>query len=280
MAFLLDLSFTVIEAIGGLLTNSMAILSDAVHDLGDSISLGLAWYFDKLAQRRPNARYTYGYRRFSLLGALINCFILLAGSAWVLYESIGRLLDPQEVNATGMLWLAVLGVVVNGAAALKTGLGHKEGRGVNERVVSLHLLEDVLGWLAVLVVSVVMHFVELPILDPLLSLGISIFILINVFRNLRSAFRVILQGVPEEMEVEEIRAMVEGTDGVESLHDLHLWSLDSQYTVASMHVVTTRWEPAQLLSLKQTLKSALAEKGIPHATIEFESPEEHCNPCN
>src|SRR5574344_389876 len=291
IAFFLNFGFTIIEGIGGMLTNSVAILSDAVHDLGDSVSLGLAWYFDKVAQRKPTARYTYGYKRFSLLGALINCLILLIGSSWVVYESVSRLFDPQSVSAKGMLWLAVLGVIVNGAAAFKTGLGEHLRRkrtssqggtshGVNERVVSLHLLEDVLGWLAVLVVSVVMLFVDLPILDPILSIGIACFILFNVVRNLRSAFMVILQGVPEDVDIDQIKSELLSLPYVQDIHDLHLWSLDSCYTIASLHVVTLTWQQEQLLELKSTIKKQLKSHNIQHTTVEFETPDEECHPCN
>src|SRR5574344_1135248 len=173
VAFFLNFSFTIIELVGGLITNSVAILSDALHDFGDSISLALAWYFDKLSRHTPNARYSYGYKRFALLGALINAVVLLVGSLFVIYECVLRMIHPQPVVVQGMFWLAILGVVINGIAVLRT----RKDAGVNERVVSLHMLEDVLGWIAVLIVSVVMLFVDVPILDPILSVCIALFVL-------------------------------------------------------------------------------------------------------
>ena len=205
VAFFLNFSFTIIELIGGLLTNSVAIMSDALHDFGDSISLGMAWYFEKLSKRSPNAKYSYGYKRFALLGALLNCIILLLGSTFVIYECVKRLFNPQEVVVEGMFFLAIAGVIINGFAVLRT----RKGKGVNERVVSLHLLEDVLGWIAVLIVSIVMFFVDLPILDPILSIGIAIFILYNVVRNLKTTLNVLLQGVPKEMNITHIKEEVE-----------------------------------------------------------------------
>ena len=276
-AFFLNLSFTIIEAVGGLLTNSVAIISDAIHDLGDSFSLGLAWYFDKIAKRKPNSNYTYGYKRFALLGALINCLILLVGSTWVIYESITRISNPETVSAKGMLWLAILGVIVNGAAAFKTG--HGEGHGVNERVVSLHMLEDVLGWVAVLIVSIVMIFVNVPILDPILSICIAIFILINVYRNLRESIHVIMQGVPDNININEVKQTIEAMPDVVDVHDLHLWSLDSEYTIASMHVVVNEWNQEHQCKLKKQIKEKLNSMEIAHTTIEFEVPEEHCHKC-
>ena len=276
-AFFLNLGFTIIEAVGGFLTNSVAIISDAIHDLGDSFSLGLAWYFDKVSKRKPNTEYTYGYKRFALLGALINCLILLGGSVWVIYESITRITNPETVSATGMLWLAILGVIVNGLAAFKTG--HGEGHGVNERVVSLHMLEDVLGWVAVLIVSIVMIFVNVPILDPILSICIAAFILINVYRNLKESVHVIMQGVPDTIDIEEVKKTVEDMNNVMEVHDLHLWSLDSEYTIASMHVVVDTWEQQILCELKKSIKTKLATMNIEHATIEFELTCEHCQKC-
>ena len=277
IAFFLNLSFTVIEFVGGLLTNSIAILSDAVHDLGDSFSLALSWYFEKVAKRSPNQKFTYGYKRFSLLGAMINSAVLLIGSTIVIIESIKRIGDPQEVHARGMLLLAILGVVINGIAVLRT----RKGTGVNERVVSLHLLEDVLGWVAVLVVSIVMLFVHLPILDPLLSVAISIFVLYNVYRNMKITFKVLLQGVPEEVDITNISQKIGQIESVKSIHDLHVWSLDSQYNVASLHVVISKEDnhPEKLLTIKTQVKKLMEEEGIPHTTVEFETSDEICRPC-
>jgi len=277
VAFCLNFSFTIIELVGGLLTNSVAILSDALHDFGDSISLGMAWYFARLSEKSATARYSYGYKRFALLGALINAGVLLIGSIVVIYECVLRIMDPQPVVVKGMLALAVLGIIVNGAAVLKTS----HGKGVNERVVSLHMLEDVLGWIAVLIVSIVMLFVDCPMLDPILSICISCFVLFNVVRNLITTFRVILQGVPEDADFEAVRTALQALDGVEEVHDLHLWSLDSEYNIASLHVVIApSLSSEQTTALKQTIKQTLLSLGFHHTTVEFEFPGEPCQHCN
>lgn len=274
VAFFLNLSFTVIEVIGGLLTNSVAILSDAVHDLGDSFSLALSWYFEKIAKRSPTKKYTYGYKRFSLMGAMINSTVLLVGSTIVIVESCKRIFNPQEVHAEGMLLLAVLGVVINGIAVLRT----RKGAGVNERVVSLHLLEDVLGWAAVLVVSIVMIFVDVPVLDPLLSIGISLFVLYNVYRNLKTTFNVMLQGVPADIDMETLTEKLTYIHDVKAVHDLHVWSLDSQYNIASLHAVIDKQDmsPEKLLEIKLEIKAFMKEEGVEHTTVEFEAPGEEC----
>ena len=191
-AFFLNLFFTIIEFIGGIYTNSLAITSDAIHDLGDSISLGMAWYFQNLSNKKPTKTYSYGFKRFSLLGAIINSVILLVGSIFIILEAIPRILSPEHSDAKGMMWFAVLGIIVNGAAVLKL----RKGTSINERVVSLHMIEDVLGWVAVLIASIIMQFWDIPILDPILSLLIALFILYNVFKNGRESVRIILQGTP------------------------------------------------------------------------------------
>lgn len=277
IAFLLNFSFTIIELVGGLLTNSVAILSDALHDLGDSISLALAWYFQKVSGYSPSARYSYGYKRFALLGALINATVLLLGSVFVIYASVMRILQPQYVKVEGMFLLAILGVIINGVAVWRT---HKSS-GINERIVSLHLLEDVLGWIAVLIASVVMMFVEVPILDPILSIGISIFVLYNVVRNLIATFNVILQGVPSDIKLIELQKKVEQLEAVISVHDLHVWSLDSQYNIASLHaVISPEMTLDQMAQLKQEIKLLMLAEQIEHTTVEFETEQEECHPCD
>jgi len=273
VAFSLNLMFTIIEFVGGFLTNSMAILSDAVHDLGDSFSLGLSWYFQKIAKRPRTKNYTYGYKRFSLLGAIINSVILVVGSVLILMNAIPRLFHPQQPDVKGMLLLAVLGVIVNGAAVLRL----RKGRSLNERVVSLHLLEDVLGWLAVLVGAGIMYFVDAPFIDPLLSIAISAFILFNVYRNIRQSLRIILQGSPDLVDVDEIEKAILKTDNVEGIHDLHVWYIEGEYNVLTMHVVLSTSLPMlQLHKLKIGIRGKLLSMGIQHSTIEFETPDEDC----
>lgn len=273
VAFFLNLSFTIIEFIGGIMTNSVAILSDAVHDLGDSFSLGLSWYFQKLAKRPRTKSYTYGFKRFSLLGAIINSVILVVGSVLILMNAIPRLVHPQQPDVKGMLLLAVLGVIVNGVAALRL----RKGESLNEKVVSLHLLEDVLGWAAVLIGAGVMYFVDAPFIDPLLSIAISGFILFNVYRNIRQSLRIILQGSPEMISVDEIEKAILKIDNVVDVHDLHVWSVDGQYNVLTVHVVFSNTLPMeQLHNLKSHVREKLLSLGVQHCTIELETSGEVC----
>jgi cobalt-zinc-cadmium efflux system protein len=273
LAFFLNLSFTVVELAGGFLTNSIAIISDAVHDFGDSLSLGLAWYFQKLSKKGRTKQYSYGYKRFSLLGAIINCIVLVAGSIYIISEAVPRLFSPQTTNAKGMFLLAVFGIAVNGMAALRT----RKGKSINERVVSLHLLEDVLGWAAVLVGSAVMYFTGWTVIDPVLSLFIACFVLFNVFKNIRLVLPIVLQGTPTEIEQEHIIEKLREIENIADIHDLHIWSLDEDYNVLTVHIVLKKTMAMEKLAeLKMQIRSVLKGEKIQHATMEFEMQNEEC----
>ena len=272
-AFFLNVVFTIIEIIGGLLTNSVAILSDAIHDFGDSISLGLAWYFQKMAKKGNDNSYSYGYKRFSLLGAIINSIVLVVGSIFILYEAIPRLFHPEKIHADGMFFLAILGVIVNGAAVFRL----KKGHSLNEKVVSLHMLEDVLSWAAILLGSIIMYFFDVPIIDPIMSVFIAIFVLSNVYKNVRQSLHIILQGIPDKVDIEEISEQLKKMLDIENVHDLHAWSVDGTYNVLTVHVVlASELAMDKLAELKTQIRESLLEKGIQHATIEFETSNENC----
>ncbi len=273
VAFFLNLGFTIIEIIGGLYTNSLAIMSDALHDLGDSLSLGLAWYFEKLSHKKRDHKFSYGYKRFSLLGAIINSIILIVGSIFIINAAIPRIISPEETNAQGMIILAIFGIIVNGAAVLRL----KKGETLNEKVVSMHLLEDVLGWVAVLIAGVVMLFADVPILDPILSVMIGLYILFNVFKNLKESLKIILQGTPETIDLQKIENKIASLNNVLEIHDTHLWSMDGQYNVLTIHVVIEGNESLiKLAQIKTRIKQVLKGEHINHATIEFETKDEHC----
>jgi cobalt-zinc-cadmium efflux system protein len=270
-AFFLNFGFTIVEFIGGLYTNSLAIMSDALHDLGDTLSLGLAWYFQKLSTKKPTKKFSYGFKRFSLLGAIINSIVLVIGSIFIIIEAIPRIIHPEEANAFGMMWLAVLGIIVNGAAALKL----KQGKTLNERVVSLHLLEDVLGWTAVLFASIIMQFWDIPVLDPILSLLIACYVLLNVYKNIKESIRIILQGTPKEVSIEKIKETISSFSEVCTIHDCHLWTMDGEYNVLTTHVVLREelsWSETK--TLRENIRRVLHDKyHLEHVTLELE----HCN---
>jgi len=275
-AFFLNLAFTILELFGGWWANSVAILSDAVHDLGDSLSLGLAWYLNNVSQREKDARFSYGYHRFSLLGALLNAGILIGGAIFILSKAVPRLLNPESVQAPRMILFAVIGALVNGAAALKL----RDSKNLNARVVSWHLMEDMLGWIAVLIVSLILLFVDLPILDPILSILITAFVTFNVLKNLRETIGVFLQSVPGEIDVREIDRELQSIPGVVSTHHTHVWSLDGENHVLTTHInlgpSASREKASQV---KEDVKSILEPHDLFHLTVEIEFGEEDCAMC-
>lgn len=272
-AFLLNFAFTIIEFIGGILTNSTAILADAVHDLGDSISLGLAWILNKLGNKQANHRFTYGYKRLSLVGAFINAVVLVAGSVWVLFEAVPRLWNPTMPAAEGMIGLAILGIAVNGFAAYKLSAGNT----LNERVINWHLLEDVLGWVAVLIVAIVLLFVDWPILDPLLSIAFTLFILVNVLRNLSATVKLFVQANPDPGLYRDVESVLADLPDVTDIHHLHFWSLDGESHVLTAHLVVSRdLNAAEYSELKALIDHRLAAYKLSHTTIELEFPSENC----
>ena len=248
-------------------------MADAVHDLGDSLSMGSAWILNKLSGKQANDSYTYGYRRLSLLGALINGVVLVVGSLWILTEAIPRLFNPVMPHTEGMILLGIFGVVVNGYAAYKLSAG----KTLNERVLNWHLLEDVLGWVAVLIVAVVMQFVDWPILDPLLSVGFTLFILVNVLRNLRETFKLFFQAAPDTKLRQAIEQKILAVDKVASVHHLHLWSLDGEHHVLTAHINTVaEFNLTEYSALKAALEQALEDFELEHTTLEIELSDEHC----
>ncbi len=273
LAFFLNLAFTIIEFIGGALTNSVAIMADAVHDLGDTLAIGLAWTLDRVGRKEADDGFTYGYHRLSLLGALINGAILIIGSLWILTEALPRLMNPQMPNAAGMIWLAILGVSVNGFAAYKLS----GGKTLNEKVLNWHLLEDVLGWVAVLIISIVLLFVEWPILDPILSIAFTLFILINVLKRLSQTIRLFLQAAPDNRIAEETRGKLQALEHVAGIHHLHVWSLDGERHVLSAHLLLDKPISSDTQNaVKMALRAALEEFDFAHTTIELEQSAETC----
>lgn len=267
-AFLLNFTFTVVEVVGGFWTDSIAILSDALHDLGDSLALGLAWYLQRVARRGSSDSFHYGYARFNTLGAAVTGLILLVGSLFILARAIPELRAPEQPDAGGMIWLAVLGVLVNGAAVLRLRRG---GHSLNERAIALHLMEDVLGWVAVLVGSILMYFFDLPWLDAALSIGIAIYILSNVLPQLREAGRILLMGSPREIDRDALKRELTALAGVAAVDDLRLWTLDGERHVAELRL-RPRAAGAADPELRERIRRALAEHGVTQLTVEWLPP--------
>jgi cobalt-zinc-cadmium efflux system protein len=270
-AFFLNLIFIVIEVIGGLATNSFAILSDALHDLGDTLSLGISWYLERVAKKGKDARFSLGYRRFSLLAALINSLILMIGSIFILIEVIPRLIHPHHTDANGMFWLAIIGIAAHGVAAYRLS----KGNSLNEKAVSLHLMEDVIGWIAVLFASILISIKDLHIIDPLLSTLITLYILWKVVLNLKETLIIFLQGVPPDIKINHLQKKILKLKGVAVMCDTNIWSLDGANNVLTTHItVENTVKGEKVFALKKQIKKIIESYDIKHITIELERKSE------
>ncbi len=269
IAFLLNLFFSVFELIGGIFTNSIAIISDAIHDFGDSISIGVSYILEKKSKKKPDNKYTFGYTRYSVLGAIITNTILIIGSTLVIYNAILRIINPIAINHNGMIIFAIVGALVNFIAAYFT----KEGDSLNQKAVNLHMLEDVLGWIAVLIGAIIIKFTNLTIIDPILSILVAIYILIHAIKSYKKIFNLFLEKTPEDIEIDEIKEHLLKIKEVDGIHHIHIWSMDGINNYATMHVVT---ETKKIKELKQAIKEELNEHGISHTTIEIERKDECC----
>ena len=274
VAFLLNLSFSIFEFLGGIFTGSVAIVSDAIHDIGDAASIGIAFFLERKSKKQPDEAYTYGYARYSVIGSVITTLILLVGSLLVIYNAVLRIITPTEIHYNGMILFAIVGVCVNLGAAFVT----REGDSLNQKAVNLHMLEDVLGWIVVLIGAIVMRFTDLAIIDPLMSIGVALFILINAFQNLKEALELFLEKTPHNVDIHEIKEHVCSVEGVLNVHHVHVWSMDGQSHYATMHVVIN----GDAHEIKEKIREELKEHGIVHATLELETEgepchEEHCH---
>ena len=270
IAFILNLFFSIFEFFGGIITNSVAITSDAIHDLGDTISIGLSVFLEHESKKEPNEKYTYGYVRYSILGAFITSMILCVGSIFVIYNAVIRIINPQEINYNGMILIALIGSIVNLVAAFFT----KEGHSLNEKAINLHMLEDVLGWLIVLIGSFLIKFTEINIIDSIMSLLVAIFIFTNAIKNIKEVLDLFLEKTPKNINIYELKKHILKIKGVENIHHLHIWSMDGVNNFATMHLVCKNDK-----KLKEKVREEMKEFGISHTTIEIEDEicdEENC----
>ncbi len=272
-AFFLNFTFTILEVIGGFWTNSTAILSDALHDLGDSISLGLAWYIGRFSKKEADFKFSFGYSRFSLLGAFINSLVLIVGSILIIMRAVPKIINPEPINEEGMIIFALVGIIVNGIAVLRL----RKGKSINEKVVSWHLLEDVLGWLAILIVSIILFFKDIYILDPLLSIGITFYVLYNVIKNLKVIGNIFLQRVPEGLSIEAMEDDILQIENITDVHHTHMWSLDGEKNMLSTHIVIEKgMGQEEIICLKNKLRELVYNRDINHVTVEVDYVGEEC----
>lgn len=272
MAFFFNLGFTLVEIAGGFWTNSMAVLSDALHDLGDVLVLGAAWYLSHVATRGRDERYSYGYGRYGMLGGWLTALVLAIGSLVLIGFTLSRIDETHAPHTIGMIGLAVFGLAMNGFAAWRL----HGGSSLNERGAFLHLMEDVLGWAAVLVGAVVIHFTGLGIVDPLLSIAINLYVLSNAVRTLRAGTGILMQRLPKDFDEQAVTEALHKLPHVVGSHDQHAWTLDGEYTVLTVHLIVDTADAAERSAIMAEAKQALHVLGIDHATIELELPGDDC----
>lgn len=269
IAFLLNVFFSLFELVGGFITGSIAILSDSLHDFGDALSIGVSYFLEKKSRKKANHKYTYGYIRYSVLGSVITTIVLIVGSIFVIYESIKRLINPAPINYNGMFLIAVFGVVVNLIATYYT----REGDSLNQKAVNLHMLEDVLGWIVVLIGSILMKFTNISMIDSILSILVAVFILFSAFKNMKSVLEIFLEKTPEGIDIEGLKKHLLSIKGVSNIHHVHVRTIDGFNNFATLHVIVDKYDK----DIKSKIKEELREHNIIHSTVELELKEENCD---
>ena len=267
LAFFLNLSYAIVEFIAGGIFGSSAVLADSVHDLGDAMAIGISALLETISNREEDRQYTLGYKRFSLLGAMLTAVILMIGSVLVILENVTKIVHPQPVNENGILWLGIIAVAINVLASLVV----RKGKTKNESILSLHFLEDTLGWLAVILMAIILRFTDWYILDPLLSLVISIFILSKAIPRFWSTLKIFLDAVPEGVETSDLEKDLEALPNVNSVNQLSIWSMDGLENNAIVHICIKDWE--QMMETKEVLRQFLEERGVQNITIEVDSSQ-------
>ncbi len=267
IAFILNLAFSVFEFIGGVLTGSIAIISDAIHDTGDALTLGVSYFLEKKSKSKADDIFTYGYTRYSILGSLFISIMLIFGSAFIIYNSIKRIINPSTINYDGMIIISIIGISVNFAAAYIT----HGGKTLNQRAVNLHMFEDVLGWIVVLIGAIAMRFSDISIIDPIMSFSVAIFVILNAIKTLKESLNIFLDKTPDGISISNIKSELLSIKGIIDVYHIHVWSVDGENNCATMHIITNE-EPS---IIKRNAKEKLNSLGIIHTTFELESNGEN-----
>ena len=265
LAFFLNLTYAIVEFIAGGVFGSSAVLADSVHDLGDAIAIGISAFLESISNREEDSHYTLGYKRFSLLGAMVTAVILMTGSVLVILENIAKIFHPQPVNDEGILWLGIIAIIINVLASLVI----RKGQTKNESILSLHFLEDTLGWVAVILMAIVLRFTDWYILDPLLSLAISFFILSKALPRFWSTLKIFLDAVPEGVDIQKIKTDLAELDHVASINQLNLWTMDGLEKNAIVHVCLKEMEHME--TCKESIRIFLKDCGFQNITIEVDA---------
>lgn len=276
IAFLLNLAFSIVEAIGGILTNSISIISDSLHNLGDSITIGINYIFEKKSKKLPNKEYSYGYLRYTMLGSLIASFILLVGSVIIIYNVVPRLIKPLSVNYDAMIIFGIFGLLINLYATIKIMRSKDKDKKINT-----HMIEDTVIWLFILTGSICIKVFNLVIIDPILSLLIAVYILYQVYKYMKNIYNIFMEKVPKNVKIDEIKKDIESNENIDNVHHIHIWSMDgvNNYMTAHIHLNKILNEE-EIIKTKNDVKNKLKENKINHITLEVEYFNEKCDSSN
>ncbi len=276
IAFLLNLAFSIVEAIGGILTNSISIISDSLHNLGDSITIGINYIFEKKSKKLPNKEYSYGYLRYTMLGSLIASFILLVGSVIIIYNVVPRLIKPLSVNYDAMIIFGIFGLLINLYATIKIMRSKDKDKKINT-----HMIEDTVIWLFILTGSICIKMFDLVIIDPILSLLIAVYILYQVYKYMKNIYNIFMEKVPKNVKIDEIKKDIESNENIDNVHHIHIWSMDgvNNYMTAHIHLNKILNEE-EIIKTKNDVKNKLKEDKINHITLEVEYFNEKCDSSN
>ena len=265
-AFFLNIIFMVVVAIGAVFTNSMAILADLLHSLSDTFALGFSWFFQRFSEKEEDNDFTYGYRRFSLLGAIITSSIVIIGSFLILVESVSRLFTPIEPHAYGMVVVAIFAIFLKILSICKI----RGGKTLNERAVSIHLIGDLMGWVALLIVGGILIFFNIPILDVLLSIAITIWMIYNLAKTLFYSFKILLLQAPENVNQEKLKKDILSVEGIDDIIKFYLWSLDSEKNILTVKIsLKDDLKVSDTENIKENINNLCSLQGIEDINIEF-----------
>jgi cobalt-zinc-cadmium efflux system protein len=273
ISFIIITGYMIVEAIGGFLTNSLALLSDAGHMLSDSVSLGIGLLAFTLGEKVADYSKTYGYKRFEILAAVFNGVTLVLISLYIFYEAYHRFMEPPEVASTGMLVIASIGLVVNIIVAWILMRGDTE-ENLNMRAAFLHVLGDLLGSVGAIAAALFIIFFDWGWADPAASVIVALLVLISGWRVTKDAVHVLMEGTPKNVDLKDVIAAIERVEGVEKIHDLHVWSITSGQNALSCHaVVSDKLTIRESQELLRMIEHELEHKGIGHVTVQLESSD-------
>ena len=268
----LNFAFVVVEAVYGVLANSMALLADAGHNLSDVLALALAWGASRLARRAPSARFTYGLRNTSIFAAVFNAALLLLVTGGIVWESIQRLASPESVASQTVIWVAVLGIVINTASAVPFARSRGD---INVRAAFLHLAADAAVSLGVVLAAALTLATGWLWLDPAMGLVIALVIVVGTWGILRDSVVLALNAVPAHIDPASVRAYLAKLSGVSEVHDLHIWAMSTTETALTVHLVMPKGHPGDAFTA-EICRELRAHYRVHHATIQIETGAQPC----